>query len=518
VSPAVAAAVPGPPILLPGRPDAVVDLRTHEGSALVGARWRTVDATVEPVPFVTVGADLGPSGEPNCALDFRPHAEAVDFDDSSWRELEPPDLELRLGTGLVGATWYRTTVTIPERIGDVDPTGATVVFEIVIDDYAEVWVDGRLPKAIGDTGGPAVSGFNAPNRVVLTRDARPGQTFQLAVFGINGPLSAAPRNYIWVRTATLDVYAAARARIGEDAPLAVHRLDPRLDDVVAPGSRLERVATGFEFTEGPVWVDGALLFSAPNWNTIYRWAPEGRVSVFRAKSGYSGVDIGRYHQPGSNGLALDPEGRLAICQHGNRRVVRVNPHGDLTVLADRFDGKRLNSPNDLVFRSDGTLFFTDPPFGLPDQSEDAKRELDFSGVFRTGADGEVVLLTDELSGPNGLAFSPDERHLYVGNWEDGRSVVMRWAVTADGDLIEPVVFADLTGEPGEDSIDGLAVDPAGRVFVCGPGGIWVLAPDGTRLGLLELPESPHNLTWGDDDGSTLYVTALSSVYRLLRPF
>ena len=513
---AVASAVPGPPILLPGRPDAVVDLRTHEGAALVGARWRYADAAVEPVRFVEVGPDLGPSGAPNHTYDISPHAEGVDFDDSAWRELEPPELELRLGTGLVCANWYRTAVTIPERIGDVDPTGATIVFEIVIDDHAEVWVDGRLPKAIGDTGGPVISGFNAPNRVVLTRDARPGQTFRLAMFGFNGPVSAAPRNYIWVRSATLDVYSAERARVGEDAALTVRRLDPRLDDVVAPGTRLERVATGFEFTEGPVWVDGALLFSAPNWNTIYRWVPDGRVSVFRTKSGYSGLDIGRYHQPGSNGLAVDPEGRLAICQHGNRRIVRVNPHGDLTVLADRFEGKRLNSPNDLVFRSDGTLFFTDPPFGLPGQDTDPKRELTFSGVFRTGADGGVVLLTDELTGPNGIAFSPDERFLYVGNWDADRSVVLRYAVTAAGDLSDAVVFADLTGEPGEDSIDGLAVDPSGNVHVCGPGGIWVLAPDGTRLGLLELPESPHNLAWGDD-GSTLYVTALSSVYRLVRP-
>ncbi|HEX5614831.1 MAG TPA: SMP-30/gluconolactonase/LRE family protein [Acidimicrobiia bacterium] len=511
-----AARIPGPPQLLPGRPDAVVDLRTHEGAALVGAEWRYADATIDAVDFVAVGPDLGPSGAPTRTFDVAPHAEAPEFDDSRWRVLQPPELELRLGAGLVSANWYRTVVTIPDRVGDIDPTGATVVFEIVIDDYAEVWVDGALTKAIGDSGGNVASGFNAPNRVVLTTDARPGQSFQLAVFGINGPISSTPRNYIWVRSATLDFYDARRARVGEDAALEVRRFDPRLDSVVPRRTRLEMIATGFEFTEGPVWFDGALLFSAPNTNTIYRWNPEGRVTVFRTKSGYSGVDIGRYHQPGSNGLAVDPEGRLAICQHGNRRVVRVNPHGDLTVLADSFEGKRLNSPNDLVFRSDGTLFFTDPPFGLPDVYEDPKRELPFSGVFRA-RDGDVRLVTDELVGPNGIAFSPDERILYVGDWDDEHKVVMRYRLDAAGDVVDSSVLADLTDARGVDAIDGIKVDRAGNLFVCGPGGVWVLAPDGARLGLLVLPEDPHNLAWGGPDGTTLFVTALSSVYRFVPP-
>ncbi|MBA3289181.1 MAG: SMP-30/gluconolactonase/LRE family protein [Acidimicrobiia bacterium] len=507
-------AIPGPPQLLPGRPDAVVDLRTDEGAALVGAAWRYADATIEAVDFVAVGADLGPSGPPTRTNDIAPHAGPADFDDSGWRILAPAELELRLGAGLVSANWYRTTVTIPDRLGDLDPTGATVVFEVVVDDYAEVWVDGRLGVSLGDSGGNVASGFNAPNRVVLTRDARPGQQFQLAVFGINGPVSSQPRNYIWVRTATLDVYRAERARVGEDAPLAVRRLDEHLDDVVAPGTGLERIATGFEFTEGPVWTGGALLFSAPNTNTIYRWTPEGRVSVFRPKSGYSGVDIGRYHQPGSNGLAVDPQGRLTICQHGERRVVRVNPHGDLTVLADRYDGKRLNSPNDLVYRSDGTLFVTDPPFGLPGQADDPKRELPFSGVYRV-REGEVTLLTADLLGPNGIALSPDEAHLYVGDWDDDFKVVMRYDLDASSDISNPTVLVDLTNEDGDDAIDGIKVDAAGNLFVCGPGGIWVIAPDGTKLGLLTLPEAPHNLAW-DDDG-TLYVAATTSIYRLVRP-
>jgi gluconolactonase len=501
--------------VLSGRPDAVVDLRTEEGAALVGARWRYADATVTPVDFVEVGSDLGPSGPPNRTLDLAPHAEAADYDDRGWRVLEPSELELRLGPGRVCFNWYRTAVTIPERVGDLDPTGATVVFEIVIDDYAEVWVDGVLPHTLGDVGGPVAAGFNAPNRVVLTRDARPGETFSIAVFGINGPISADPRNYIWVRTATLDFYSPDHAVAAEPAPLVVERRDGRLDAVVPPATDPERIATGFVFTEGPVWRDGALLFSSPDVNTIYRWTPAGTVTVFRPKSGYSGVDIGRYHQPGSNGLTFDPDGRLAICQHGNRRVVRVNPHGDVTVLADQFEGKRLNSPNDLVFRSDGTLYFTDPPFGLPGGDQDPKKELPFSGVFRA-RDGEVRLVTDQLAGPNGLAFSPDERFLYVGDWDPAHKAVMRYPVAADGSVGPGSTLCDLTGEDGDDAIDGIKVDRAGHLFVCGPGGIWVLGPDGAILGRLVLPEAPHNLAWGDD-ADTLYVTAMTSIYRLRLP-
>jgi len=236
--------------------------------------------------------------------------------------------------------------------------------------------------------------------------------------------------------------------------------------------------------------------------------------VFRSKSGYSGVDIGRFTQPGSNGLTFSPDGALTVCQHGNRRVVRINPHGDVTVLADSYEGRRLNSPNDLVYRSDGTVYFTDPPFGLPATFADPDRELDFSGVF-AARDGEVRLITDELDGPNGLAFSPDERYLYVGNWDPDRKLVMRYEIdAAGGRLGEGTALCDLTDAPGEDAIDGLKVDRAGNLYVCGPGGIWIVSESGQRLGLLELPESPHNLAWGDADGRTLYVTALTSIYRL----
>jgi len=517
-----AARLPHPTELLPGCPDAVVDLQTDAGAALVEATWRYADARVEEIDFVAVGGPgsddpLGPGSSPNRTYDVVPHAQAPDFDDRGWAVLAPAETMHRLANGRVCFNWYRLRVTLPERIGDLDPSGCTVVFEVVIDDYAEVWVDGQLAPALGTTGGQVVGGFNAPNRVVLSTDARPGDTYTIAVFGINGPISASPHNYIWMRTATLDVYAGERAVAAEPAELHVVRADARLDELVGPATALERVAGGFEFTEGPVWSphDGALLFSSPNTNVIYRLDPAtGALTVFRAKSGYTGTDIGRYDQPGSNGLTFDPQGRLTICQHGNRRVVRVNPHGDLTVLADRYDGRRLNSPNDLVHRSDGTLFFTDPPFGLPGVFDDPAKELPFSGVF-CARDGEVELVTDELEGPNGLAFSPDERFLYVGNWDPERKVVMRYEIDALGRRIgDGTVLYDMTGAPGEDAIDGMKVDAAGRLYVCGPGGLWILSPDGDLLGLLELPEAPHNLAWGDADGGALYITALTSVYRL----
>jgi gluconolactonase len=500
--------VPGPPELLPGRPDAIVDLRTAEGAAFVDAAWRWWPVTIREIDFVGVGADLGPSGPPDHTYDIHPHLPDLD----GGCPLEPAQLENRLSTGKVCFAWYRTAVTLPEQIGGLDVAGTTVVFEIVVDDYAEVWVDGVLAPALGTRGGPVVAGFNAPNRVVLTRDAHPGQRFDLAVFGMNGPISVAPSNYIWVRSATLDLYSTQAARVGEPVAVELTHATPRARDILPDPPRAERVAGGFAFTEGPLWTSGALLFSSPNTDTIYRWSPVGTVDVFRVKSGYTGADIGRYAQPGSNGLTLDRQGRLLICQHGERRVVRVERRGNLTVVADRFEGRRLNSPNDVVVRSDGTVFFTDPPFGLPAGPADPKRELPFAGVFAV-RDGEVTLITADLAGPNGLAFSTDERVLYVGNWEPGRSVVMRYAL----DDVTPTrgdVFVDLSDEPGEDSVDGLAVDRDGVVYVCGPGGIWLVAPDGRRLGLIRLPESPHNLAWGDPDASTLYVTAETSVYRI----
>jgi gluconolactonase len=263
-----------------------------------------------------------------------------------------------------------------------------------------------------------------------------------------------------------------------------------------------------------VWhPDGYLLFSDPNANTIYRWSPEGAVSVFRTKSGYSGFDIARYRQPGSNGLTLDPAGLLTINEHGNRRVTRLERTGKITVLADRYEGKRLNSPNDLVYRSDGTLFFTDPPFGLPKVFDDPGKELPFSGVYAV-KDGRVRLLSKELGGPNGIALSPDERYLYVGNWDLARKVLMRYDVAADGSLRNGRVFYDFTGETEEVGLDGVKVDVEGNVYVSAPGGVWILSPAGEALGRIVPPEHDANFAFGDADGRSLYLTASTGLYRI----
>jgi gluconolactonase len=502
-----------------GRPVAVINLATPAGVQLVKGQWRYSDTKIIEVDHHSVGADLRPSGPPNRTHDITPHAGAADFDDSQWEVLAPAQLEARKSTGRLCFNWYRITVTIPEQVGGFDPTGSTVVFELVIDDYAEIWVNGQLPAVLGQTGGQFVKGFNAPNRVVLGRNVTPGQQFQLAIFGMNAPVSSPPGNFIWIRSATLDFYSAEHAYTPPTFGPDIITNDPALDAIVPADAKLEKIATGFLFTEGPVWVPasdtspGYLLFSDPNANTIYRWSPDGQVTVYKTKSGYTGVDIGEYNQPGSNGLTLDREGRLTINEHGNRRVTRLEKTGFLTVLADKFEGKRLNSPNDLVYRSDGTLYFTDPPFGLPNFYDDPRKELPYSGVF-CWRDGKLQVVSTDLKGPNGIAFSPDEKYLYVGNWDPEKKIVMRYDVKADGTLANGQVFFDMTSAPGDDAIDGIKVDQRGNLYVSGPGGLWIIAPDGKHLGTLAGPEHPHNMAWGEDDGRTLYLTAQTSVYRI----
>jgi gluconolactonase len=495
-------------------PAAIVDLRTDEGARLVGAAWRYSDVSVVEVEHREPGPDLRPSGAPNRTNDITPHAGASEFDDSTWPVIAPAALETRRSHGRLAFNWYRTSVTLPARLRGFDVTGSTVVFELVIDDYAEIWVDGKLPVVLGQTGGQLVKGFNAPNRVLLTTDARPGQRFQLAIFGVNGPLSNPPINFIWIRSATLDFYRKGQVGGAADGGGSIVRLDPAVDRIIPRDARLEKLAGGFRFTEGPVWhPDGYLLFSDPNANTIYRWSREGSVSVYRSKSGYAGIDVGEYRQPGSNGLTLDRNGLLTINEHGNRRVVRLERPGNLTVLADRYEGKRLNSPNDLVYKSDGALYFTDPPFGLPKAFDDPQKELPYSGVYML-RDGKLTLLTKELTGPNGLAFSPDEKYLYVDNWDLARKVLLRYEMNPDGTISNGKVFYDFTSEPEEVALDGIKVDQQGNVYVSAPRGVWILSPEGKALGRIELPEHDANFAWGDDDGRTLYLTASTGLYRI----
>lgn len=507
-------------------PDAIVDLATRDGVELVKGQWRYSDARIVEIDHREPGPDLKASGKASRTHDIQPHAGRADFDDSQWPVLDPTTLEERRSTGRLAFNWYRLKVTVPDKVGTFDVNGATVVFEIVMDDYAEIWVNGKLPQVLGQSGGSLVAGWNAPNRLVIGRDVKPGQQIQLAIFAANGPLSDPPANFVWMRSATVDFYRPERWSAAKEVKLDVDKRDPALDAIVPSNARLERVATGFTFTEGPVWVpaaiagagtmpiaDGYLLFSDPNRNVIYRCTRDGDVSVYRTKSGYTGVDIGEYRQPGSNGLTLDREGRLTICEHGNRRVTRLEPNGVLTALADKYEGKRLNSPNDLVYRSDGALYFTDPPFGLPKFGDDPRRESPYTGVYCL-IDGKLKLVSNDLTGPNGLAFSPDESVLYVGDWNEKKKVVMRYDVAPDGTLRSGREFFNMTAAPGEDAIDGIKVDERGNVYVSGPGGLWILSPEGKHLGTLRGPEHPHNLTWGDEDGRTLYLAAQTGIYRV----
>ena len=512
----VAAAAPDES-LVGRKPEATIDLATRQGLETVKGQWRYSDTKIVEVDFRSAGADGQPSAAPNKAYDFTPHAGGADFDDSHWEVIDPTTLDQRRSAGRLAFNWYRIKITVPEQIGNFDPAGSTVIFATSVDDYAEIWVDGELPRAAGQSGGSVIKGWNAENRLIVGRDVKPGQKIQLAIFGINGPISNPPTNYIYLRYAKLEfnkIPDGPVAAMPQEVNVEITRLDPAIDAIVPPNPKIFKLAEGFQFTEGPVWLqNGDFLFSDPNANKIYKYAADGTLSVFKENSGYSGKDITEYFQPGSNGLTLDPAGRLTINEHGNRRIVRVEKDGKLTVLADRFEGKRLNSPNDLVYRSDGTLFFSDPPFGLPKVYDDPAKELPYSGVFALYK-GQLKLVTSDLKGPNGIALSPDEKYLYVGNWDPEKKIVMRYEVNPDATLSNGKVFFDMTSAPARDAIDGIKVDQQGNLYVSGPGGLWVLSPAGKHLGTIKAPKHPHNLAWGGEDGKTLYLTAQSALYRM----
>jgi gluconolactonase len=429
-------------ILAKRKPEATVNLATREGAQAVKGEWRYSDTKVIEVDFKAVGPDGQPGNTPNRAYDITPHAGRADFDDSNWEVIEPTTLDKRRTNGRLALNWYRIKITVPESVGTFNPTGSTVVFATSLDDYAEIWVDGELPRAAGQSGGSVIKGWNAENRLVIGRGVKSGQTIQVAIFGANGPLSQPPTNYIWMRYAKLEFHKVPAGPIAvtpHEVNVEVIRNDPAMDAVVTHNPKIFKLAEGFQFTEGPIWVSdksksgGYLLFSDPNANIIYKYVPEGQLSVFKKNSGYSGKDVTEFFQPGSNGLTLDKQGRLTINEHGNHRVSRIEKDGRVTDLADSYEGKRLNSPNDLVYRSDGALFITDPPFGLPKFYDDPRKQLPYSGVFSL-KDGHLKLVSTDLKGPNGIALSLDEKFLYVGNWDPEKKVVMRYQVNADATL------------------------------------------------------------------------------------
>jgi gluconolactonase len=291
----------------------------------------------------------------------------------------------------------------------------------------------------------------------------------------------------------------------------IERLDPALDALVAPSAAIEKVAGGFKFTEGPLWrPDHTLWFSDVQGNVVRSVTADGKVTVvIRNAGGVSNAPPDAF--VGSNGLAEAPDGSVWMVQHGARQIVRVGPDRTLTPVVSRFEGKRFNSPNDLVFARDGALYFTDPPYGLAKQDEDPAKELKFNGVYRF-AKGKLQALVRDLNLPNGLAFSPDFKTLYVNNSDPAKNLVMRYDVGADGTLSNGRVFADLTSKV-DGLADGMKVDARGNVYTAGPGGIWILSPQGKHLGTIHLPEIPANCGWGDD-GKTLYMTAVTSIYRV----
>jgi gluconolactonase len=294
-------------------------------------------------------------------------------------------------------------------------------------------------------------------------------------------------------------------------------LDPEFDQLIGKESKIEVLADSFSWAEGPVWskTGSCLLFSDIPRNTIFKWKEGQGITVFLHPSGYTGI-LPYSHEPGSNGLIINKLGQLVACEHGDRRITEMPfALGGKKTLADNFQGKRFNSPNDIVQRSNGDYYFTDPAYGLPNHEKDSLREIAIMGVYRISVDGKVSLLINDLT-PNGLAFSPDEKILYVGQSDPNRPIIMEYPVRPDGSLGEGKLFYDcaplmnqgLTGAP-----DGMKVDQHGNLFTAGPGGILVISPQGKLLGRLEMTQPTSNCNWGDD-GSTLYITANMLLCRI----
>nr|WP_246112903.1 SMP-30/gluconolactonase/LRE family protein [Allorhodopirellula solitaria] len=306
----------------------------------------------------------------------------------------------------------------------------------------------------------------------------------------------------------------------------VETLQPELEKFFAPDAKMEVLAGGFTWTEGPLWVPsgsqvdgcqsdaGCLLFSDIPRNTIFRWTPGQGIDTFLTPSGYTGVS---YYgaEPGSNGLALDPSGRLTMCEHGDRRLSVLTSGGGKKTLVDRFEGKRLNSPNDLVFDRAGNVYFTDPPYGLPRREKDDRRELDFCGVYRLSTDGELSLLTTEMVRPNGIGISPDQETLYIAQSDGQRPVVVAFPIQADGKLGPLRELANakrfMSDMPG--AFDGMAVHSSGTLFCSGPGGIYVITPEGELLGRMITGGRVSNCTF-DQDEKWLYITADKELCRI----
>jgi gluconolactonase len=306
----------------------------------------------------------------------------------------------------------------------------------------------------------------------------------------------------------------------------VLRVDPGADAIVPADAMVEKIGDGFKFLEGPIWVhakgQGYLLFSDIPANVIRKWDPKDGFSVFLEKSGYSGTitpdfggqtnnGFGVVNLIGSNGITIDKQGRIVFCTHGDREVVRLEKNGKRTILASRYEGKRLNSPNDLVFKSDGSLYFTDPPSGLRDGDKNPQKELPFNGVYRLSK-GKLTLLAKDFVRPNGIAFSPDEKYLYVN--DTVRKVIERFDVQPDGGVTNRKIITDMNSDTAPGAPDGMKVDKQGNIYCTGPQGFWIMSPEGKHLATIKTKELPANLNWGDADAKMLYLTARTGLYRI----
>jgi gluconolactonase len=294
---------------------------------------------------------------------------------------------------------------------------------------------------------------------------------------------------------------------------SIVRLDPALDALAPKSASIEKLAGGFQFIEGPLWFPaGHLWFSDVVGNVVRQWSPGGKVIEILRPGGYDKNDAPSGSFIGPNGMIADRDGAVLLCQHGNRRIARISKDHHVSTLVDRFEGKRLNSPNDLVYKSDGSLYFTDPPYGLLKQDDDPNKELKFNGVYRL-ANGKLQVLVRDLTRPNGIAFSPDEKTLYVANSDEKRKVWMRYDVRPDGTVSGGRVLFDVTSQTENGLPDGMKVDEQGNLYCTGPGGLWVFSAGGKHLGTIKPPETPANCNWGDD-GRSLYITAQTGLYRI----
>jgi gluconolactonase len=286
-----------------------------------------------------------------------------------------------------------------------------------------------------------------------------------------------------------------------------------MDKIVSKDAKIEKIADGFSFIEGPLWhKEGYLLFSDIPANTILKYTPEKGVSIYLENSGFAGTKTEPTGQ-GSNGLTFDKSGNLIICQHGARQVLKYDRAGNFVPMARQFGGKRLNSPNDVVVKSDGTIYFTDPPWGLPKGMVDSAKELSIQGVFRISK-GSLELIDGELKLPNGIAFSPDEKFLYVTDLDGDRKLYYRYEVDATGEVGKRTIFFDASKIDGEGGPDGIKVDKKGNCYFTGPGGVLVISPKGEHLGTISPPEQPANIGWGGKDGKTLFMTCRTGLYAI----